>query len=77
MTEARKSRDKLWAEFQRQGVKITPYITLGPYDVVNIVETPTEELAMRFLLAAGASGNIETTTMRAFTQQEFDKIRGP
>jgi uncharacterized protein with GYD domain len=75
--EALKTRDQIWSEFQKQGVKITPYVTLGPYDLVNIVESPSEELAMKFLMAAGASGNIQTTTLRAFSQQEMDKIRGP
>ncbi len=76
-TEALKVRDQLWSEFQKKGIKITPYMTLGPYDVVNIVDSPSEELAMKFLLAAGASGNIDTTTLRAFSAQEMDKIRGP
>jgi uncharacterized protein with GYD domain len=74
-TEALKARDQLWSQFQKKGVKITPYMTMGQYDVVNVVEAPTEELAMQFLIAAGATGNIDTTTLRAFTAQEMDKIR--
>jgi uncharacterized protein with GYD domain len=73
--EALKARDQLWSEYQKKGVKVTPYMTIGPYDVVNIVESPTEELAMQFLMAAGATGNIDTTTLRAFTAQEMEKIR--
>jgi uncharacterized protein with GYD domain len=75
--EALKARVQLWSQFQKKGIKITSYMTLGQYDVVNVVESPTEELAMQMLLAAGASGNIETTTLRAFTAQEMDKIRSP
>jgi uncharacterized protein with GYD domain len=75
--ESLKTRDQIWAEFQKKGVKITPYVTIGPYDVVNIVESPSEELALQFLMAAGASGNIDTTTLRAFTAQEMAKIRAP
>lgn len=75
MAEAIKRRDQLWAEFQKQGIKITQYMTMGQYDVVSVVESPTEELAMKFLMAAGASGNIETTTLRAFTQHEVDSFR--
>jgi uncharacterized protein with GYD domain len=73
--EALKNRDQLWSQFQKRGVKITPFMTLGPYDIVNIVEAPTEELAMQFLMAAGATGNVDSTTLRAFTAQEMDKIR--
>jgi uncharacterized protein with GYD domain len=72
--EALKARDQIFSQFQKKGVKITPYMTLGPYDVVNIVESPTEELAMQFLMAAGSAGNIETTTLRAFSAQEMDTI---
>ena len=73
--ESLKTRDQLWAQFQKKGVKITGYMTLGPYDVVNVIESPTEELAMQFLMAAGATGNIDSTTLRAFTSQEMDRVR--
>lgn len=75
--ESLKARDQLFAEFQKKGLKITAYSTMGPYDVVNIVESPSEELMLKFLMGAGASGNIETVTMRAFGQQESDRIRAP
>jgi uncharacterized protein with GYD domain len=74
--EAFKARDQVFGEFQKKGLKITDYMTLGPYDVVLIVESPSEELMMRFLMASGASGNLDTTTMRAFTPQDSEKIRG-
>lgn len=73
--ESLKARDQLFADFEKKGMKITAYSTIGPYDVVNLVESPTEELMMGFLMAAGASGNIETMTMRAFSSKEADKIR--
>lgn len=73
--ESLRSRAKTWGEFQKKGLKITAYDTLGPYDVVMIIESPSEELALKFLGAAGASGNIETTTMRAFTDAEMDRVR--
>jgi uncharacterized protein with GYD domain len=73
--ESIKARDQLWSEYQKKGIKITPYMTMGPYDVVNIIDAPTEEIAVKFLMAAGATGNIDTTTLRAFTAQEMDKLR--
>ena len=73
--ESRATRDRLFAEFQKLGVKITAYTTLGPYDVVNLIEAPTEELAMKFLMAAGSTGNIDSTTLRAFTEEESKKFR--
>ena len=71
MADARKRRDKLWEEFRKLGVKLSSYMTMGPYDVVTIIDAPSEQLAMKFLIAAGATGNIESTTLRAFTDQEI------
>lgn len=73
--ESLRTRDKLWAEYRKQGLKFTPYDTLGPYDVVTIVESPSEELALQYLEAAGATGNIETTTLRAFTAEDIQRIQ--
>ncbi len=50
------------------------YVTLGEYDYVGIAEAPNEEVVMRFLLALGASGNVRTTTLKAFTREEFAAI---
>ncbi|MGP8072638.1 MAG: GYD domain-containing protein [Thermoplasmata archaeon] len=74
-SESLKMRDKLWDEYRKKGLKFTAYDTLGPYDVVTIVEAPSEELAMKYLGAAGESGNLETTTLRAFTADEVQRIR--
>lgn len=68
-------RDQVHAEFQKKGLKLTSYMTLGPYDVVLIVDAPSEELMMQFLMAVGSGGNLDTTTMRAFTSQESDRLR--
>lgn len=73
--EALKTRDQIWGEFQKKGFKFTTYTTLGQYDVVTVVESPSEELMMKFLLTTGAAGNIDTLTLRAFTQQESQRIR--
>ncbi len=75
MPEALKARDRTWSEFEHHGLKITPYSTLGRFDSVLFLESPTEELVVRFLMAAGASGNIETETLRAFSEAESQKLR--
>ena len=74
-TESLKMRDKLWDEYRKKGLKFTAYDTLGPYDVVTIVDSPSEELAFKYLGAAGESGNIETTTLRAFSAEEAQRIK--
>ena len=48
--------------------------TLGPYDVVAVVEAPDDETATRFALATGSQGNVRTLTMRAFGRDEVTRI---
>jgi uncharacterized protein with GYD domain len=49
------------------------YLTQGNYDGVLIFEVPNEEALTSFLLKTGAAGNVRTTTLRAFTEEEFRK----
>ncbi|MFG3579110.1 GYD domain-containing protein [Micromonospora chersina] len=52
------------------------YWTFGPYDVVAIVEAPDDETAGAALLQLGGAGNVRTTTLRAFGQDEMAGIIG-
>ncbi|MBI3042180.1 MAG: GYD domain-containing protein [Betaproteobacteria bacterium] len=52
------------------------YLTMGAYDVVSIVEAPTDDAAAKFVLALGALGNVRSTTLKAFTETEYQKIVG-
>ncbi len=52
------------------------YWTLGPYDVVTLVEAPDDETATALALAAGSRGNVRTTTLRAFDRDEVKGIIG-
>ena len=47
------------------------YWTVGGYDLVAVVEAPDDETASAALLNLGAQGNLRTTTMRAYTAEEF------
>lgn len=59
---------------QMGGKLIGFYSVMGEYDLVGIAEAPSDEIAMAYLLALGADGNVRTTTMRAFTWQESAAI---
>jgi uncharacterized protein with GYD domain len=60
---------------KKMGVKVTEiYWTLGDHDGVLIFDASDDETATTFLLAVGAMGNVHTTTCRAFTAAEMDKI---
>lgn len=50
------------------------YWTIGPYDVVAVIEAPDDESATAALLEIGAQGNIRTTTLRAFDRSEIEAI---
>lgn len=49
-------------------------LTMGPYDAVAKVEFPDDLSVAAFALAVAATGNQETTTMRAFSQVELKQI---
>ena len=56
------------------GRMIVYYTTLGAYDFVAVVELPDAEAGARMLLATAAQGNVRTTTMQAFTEEETASI---
>ncbi len=50
------------------------YLTMGQYDFACLVELPSDEAAAAILLKLGAQGNIRTTTLKAFTEDEYQSI---
>ena len=50
------------------------YTVMGEYDYVSIGEFPNDEAAMVLNLALGAQGNVRTTSLKAFTTDEFREI---
>lgn len=50
------------------------YWTVGPYDLVAILEAPDDETAAATGLAVGSRGSVRTTTMRAFDRDEMERI---
>ncbi len=51
-------------------------LTLGEYDAVVTVEAPDDEAYATFALNLAAQGNIRTTTLKAFTEEESFRIFG-
>jgi uncharacterized protein with GYD domain len=63
------------AAAKKLGVKVTNiYWTLGEYDGLLILDAPDDETAAAALLYLASLGNVHTTTVRAFTAAEMDKI---
>jgi uncharacterized protein with GYD domain len=60
---------------QKLGAKLLSiYWTVGPYDLVAIVEAPDDETATAALLQVGGVGNVRSTTLRAFGREEMERI---
>lgn len=50
------------------------YMLMGEYDIATLIELPDDEAATRLLLSIGQQGNIRTTTLKAFTEDEYLSI---
>jgi uncharacterized protein with GYD domain len=59
------------------GVKVSSVLwTLGQYDLVITVDAPDDETVTRLGLALAQQGNVRTSTMRAFGEDEMSRIIG-
>jgi uncharacterized protein with GYD domain len=58
------------------GRKIGVWWTLGQYDLVYIAEAPNDETMVKFLAALAKLGNVRTSTMRCFSEEEAAQIFG-
>lgn len=50
------------------------YLTMGAYDLVAVVEAPSDEVMASFALALGSAGNVRTTTLKAFPEADYRRI---
>jgi uncharacterized protein with GYD domain len=57
---------------EKMGAKVTGfYAVTGEYDYVAIGEFPNDEAATIHALAVGSLGNVRTTSLRAYTKEQF------
>jgi uncharacterized protein with GYD domain len=59
---------KVFEDFEKQGIKMQVYWTLGRYDGVTIIEAPSEKEAMKALLRF--QDVVETETLVAVPREE-------
>jgi uncharacterized protein with GYD domain len=60
---------------EAMGGKMTGfYVTMGEYDYITITEGLSDEAGAAFILKLGSQGNVRTTTLKAFTKQEFAEM---
>ena len=67
--------DKFEQLAQKHGASLEQvYWTVGPYDIVAIIEAPNDESATAVLLEGSSLGNIRTITLRAYDRDEMSGI---
>jgi len=52
------------------------YMTLGLYDLVLILDMPNNDKLAAFALKLGSSGNVHSTTLKAFPEEDYRRILG-
>jgi len=52
------------------------YMTLGQYDLVLILDMPNNDKQAAFALKLGSSGNVRSTTLKAFPEEDYRRILG-
>src|SRR5919202_245172 len=63
--------------FQQMGGEVKAfYVVMGQYDAVLISEAPDDETMAKISLAATSHGAIRSETMRAFTEEEYQRVIG-
>ena len=68
-------RDQANALAEKHGASLEEvYWTVGPYDLVSIVEAPDDESATAMLLELATAGNLRTTTLRAYDREEMSGV---
>jgi uncharacterized protein with GYD domain len=65
------------AENEKRGFKVLGmYWTQGRYDLVAIMDAPSEEAMTAGLFNVAQAGNVHSETLRAFTEAEMEKALG-
>jgi uncharacterized protein with GYD domain len=68
---ARQTREQT----EKRGFKVRALLwTQGSYDLVSIIDAPSEESMMGAMANVVAAGNVSSTTMRAFDDKEMEGI---
>ncbi len=58
------------------GRNLHVFTTIGRYDVIEILDLPNDEVALKLSIKAAETGDVKIETLRAFTADEMEKITG-
>jgi len=60
---------------RQHGAEIeTFYMTMGPYDMVIVIEAPNDEAFAKLVISIAKGGNIRSTSLKAFDEEQYRKI---
>ncbi len=59
---------------RKLGGKLDVWYTIGEHDIVSLIEMPNDETYNKFALWLGTQGNVRTTSLKAWTQDEMSKL---
>ncbi len=63
--------------FSEIGVQIKAvHMTMGRYDLVMMMEAPSDDVVATALLSLASQGNVQTETLKAWTEDEYRQIVG-
>ena len=63
------------AQAEELGIKVKDYYwTLGAYDGVITLDAPDDESVARLIFLVCSLGSVRAQTLRAFSQEEIDRI---
>jgi len=72
--ETVKRAENAKAMARKMGGKLDVWYTMGKYDSVSIIEMPSDEAYNKFAVWIGSQGNVRTTSLKAWPQEEMSKI---
>ena len=73
--ESPKRLKKIKKAIKAEGGEVKAFfLTMGRYDTVYIIEAKNDETVAKIMLTLGSAGNIKTETLKAFKEEEFEKI---
>jgi uncharacterized protein with GYD domain len=50
------------------------YFTMGQYDLIGLIDAPDDETLAKFTLGVISTGNLQSETLRAFNEFEFEQL---
>ncbi len=69
-----KRAQEIRAENEKRGFKVVgTYWTQGQYDLVSIVDAPSEDAMLAGLFNIAQTGNVHSETLRAYSEGEMEK----